>query len=131
MSPWYRYVIRFTIRPNARNLIDNAEAAVGVLAIHVQATPEIAAISDARHLVCSLHLARMPGSAHVLKVRGLSGRSLNTRKKAQWQPQEPPQQPPPRIIVATLPLGWVVVLPPREANTDISLLSLTLLHDGH
>jgi hypothetical protein len=82
MSPWYRYVIRFTIRPNARNLIDNAEAAVGVLAIHVQATPEIAAISDARHLVCSLHFARMPGSAHVLKVRRLSGRSLNTRKKS-------------------------------------------------
>jgi hypothetical protein len=51
-------------------------------------------------------------------------------EKAQWQPQEPPQQPP-RIIAAPLPSGWVVVLPPREANTDISLLSLTLLHDGH
>jgi hypothetical protein len=68
MGPWYRNVIGFAIRPNDHSLIDNAEAAVGVPAIYAQVTPEIAAVSDARHLVCSLHFARMPGSAHVLKI---------------------------------------------------------------
>jgi hypothetical protein len=44
MGPWHKYVIGFAIRPNARSLIDNAEAAIGVLAIYAQAAPEIAAI---------------------------------------------------------------------------------------
>ena len=35
------YVIGFAIQPNARNLIDNAEAAVGVPATYVQATPDL------------------------------------------------------------------------------------------
>jgi adenine-specific DNA-methyltransferase len=35
------YVIGFAIQPNARNLIDSAEAAVGVPATYVQATPDL------------------------------------------------------------------------------------------
>ena len=35
------YVIGFAIQPNARNLIDNAEAAVGAPATYVQATPDL------------------------------------------------------------------------------------------
>jgi adenine-specific DNA-methyltransferase len=35
------YAIGFAIQSNARNLIDNAEAAVGVPATYVQATPDL------------------------------------------------------------------------------------------
>jgi hypothetical protein len=52
-----QYAIGFAIPRNARSLIDNAKAPVGIPAIYAQATPEIAAISDARHLVCSLYFA--------------------------------------------------------------------------
>ena len=36
------YVIGFAIQPNARNLIENCEAAVGIAATYVQATPDLA-----------------------------------------------------------------------------------------
>ena len=35
------FVIGFAIQPGARNLIDNCEAAVGVPATYVQATPDL------------------------------------------------------------------------------------------
>ncbi len=68
------YVIGFAIQPNARNLIENSEAAVGIPATYVQATPDLM-MGDLLKNMRSSQIFSVCGLPEVAvrKVKGKSG----------------------------------------------------------
>jgi len=75
------FVIGFAIQPGARNLIDNCEAAVGVPATYVQATPDLL-MGD---------LLKNMRSSQIFSVCGLPEVAL--RKLSKGSPSPPPSPP--------------------------------------
>jgi len=75
------FVIGFAIQPGARNLIDNCEAAVGVPATYVQATPDLL-MGD---------LLKNMRSSQIFSVCGLPEIAL--RKHSKGHPSPPPSPP--------------------------------------
>ena len=75
------FVIGFAIQPGARNLIDNCEAAVGVPATYVQATPDLL-MGD---------LLKNMRSSQIFSVCGLPEVAL--RKLSRGDPSPPPSPP--------------------------------------
>ena len=99
---------------------------------HTGTSPEMSAPIrvSARMLKASLVQQAQCDLAHV-RANRIKLKARNQRGRCQWQPQKPPQQPPPARIVLP-PLLFSTPLPAaREANTDISRLILVLVQDGH